>query len=75
MAAKVLRRFKRRQLSRRLFICLVALCLIALSAAGLVWLMETFHAYSPAYYEPKDIERERYEMQQRSLATRAGQRP
>ena len=71
MAAKVLRRFKRRQLSRRLFICLVALCLIALSAAGLVWLMEAFHTYSPVYYEPKDIERERYEIQRRSLDTKA----
>jgi len=71
MAANVLRRFKRRQLSRRLLICLVALCLIALSAAGLVWLMEAFHTYSPAYYEPKDIERERYEIQRRSLDTKA----
>jgi hypothetical protein len=71
MATKVLRRFKRRQLSRRLLIYLVALCLIALSAAGLVWLMETFRTYSPAYYEPKDIERERYEIQRRSLDTKA----
>ena len=71
MAAKVLRRFKRRQLSRRLLICFVALCLIALSAAGLVWLMETFRTYSPAYYEPKDIERERYEIQRRALDTKA----
>jgi hypothetical protein len=76
MAANALRRFKRRQLSRRLFICLVALFLIALSAAGLVWLMESFHAYSPVYYEPKDIERERYEMQRRSVDTKATlQRP
>jgi len=71
MATKALRRFKRRQLSRRLLICLVALCLIALSAAGLVWLMETFHAYSPMFYEPKDIERERWEIQQRSFDIKA----
>jgi len=71
MATKVLRRFKRRQMSRRLLIGLFALCLIALSAAGLVWLMETFRTYSPAYYEPKDIERERYEIQRRSLDTKA----
>ena len=70
MAAKVLRRFKRRQLSRRLLIGFVALCLIALSAAGLVWLMETFRTYSPVYYEPKDVERERYEIQRRALDTK-----
>ena len=71
MAANVLRRLRRQQLSRRLFICLVAFCLIALSAAGLVWLMETFHSYSPVYYEPKDLDRERYEMQRRSLDAKA----
>ncbi len=67
VTVKGLRGFRRRQRSRRLLICLVALCLIALSAAGLVWLLETFRAYSPSYYEPKDIERERHEMQQRSF--------
>ncbi len=71
VTAKGLRGFRGRQRSRRLLICLVALCLIALSAAGLVWLLETFRAYSPTYYEPKDIERERYEIQQRSLEAKA----
>jgi hypothetical protein len=72
MASQVLRRLRRRRLSRRLLIYLVALCLIALTAAGLVWLLEGFRTYSPVYYEPKDIERERYEMQRRSLDTKPG---
>lgn len=76
MASQVLRRLRRRRLSRRLLICLVGLSLIALTAAGLVWLLEGFQSYSPVYYEPKDIERERYEMQRRSLDTKPGlQRP
>ncbi len=67
MTATGLRRLRRRRRSRRFLLSLAALCLIALSAAGLVWLLETFRAYSPSYYEPKDIERERHEMLQRSF--------
>jgi membrane-anchored protein YejM (alkaline phosphatase superfamily) len=67
MSSKMLRRFRRRQLSRRIITCFVALCLIALTAAGLVWLMDSFRIYSPVYYEPKDVERERYETQRRAL--------
>lgn len=67
MAAKGLRNLRRRRLSRRLVVGLVALCLIAACSAGLVWLLETFRVYNPAYYEPKDIERQRYEDQQRAL--------
>jgi len=40
---------------------------MALTAAGLVWLMDSFRIYSPVYYEPKDVERERYETQRRAL--------
>jgi membrane-anchored protein YejM (alkaline phosphatase superfamily) len=72
MASHMLRRLRRRRLSRRLLIYLAALCLIALTAAGLVWLLEGFRTYSPVYYEPKDIERERYETQRRSLDTKPG---
>jgi cytochrome c-type biogenesis protein CcmE len=72
----MLRRLRRRRLSRRLLICLVGLCLIALTAAGLVWLLEGFRTYNPVYYEPKDVERERFETQRRSLDTKPGlQRP
>jgi hypothetical protein len=59
------RRVRRRQRLRRALIWLVALGLIALSAAGLVWVMEALRNYRPQYYEPKDIERERHETQRR----------
>jgi hypothetical protein len=36
---------------------------MALAAAGLLWLLEAMRAYNPQYYEPKDVERERYEVQ------------
>ncbi len=62
---KPLRRFRRRRRLRRLLIGTVALVLIALTAWGLVWLMDAFHQYNPKYYEPKDTERERHELQQR----------
>jgi len=70
MAAKGLRSLRRRRLSRRLLIGFVGLCLIAAGAAGLVWLLETFRVYRPVYYEPKDVERERYEAQRRALDTK-----
>jgi hypothetical protein len=57
-------------------ICALALGLSALTAAGLVWVLETFRTYAPTYYEPKDIERERYELQRRSPDAKPGsQRP
>ncbi len=71
MVAKGLRSLRRRRLSRRLLIGFVGLCLIAVCAAGLVWLLESFRVYSPVYYEPKDMDRERYETQRRSLDTKA----
>lgn len=67
MTAKGLRTLRRRRMSRRLLIGLVGICVIAVCAAALVWLMESFRVYSPVYYEPKDIERERYEAQRRLL--------
>ncbi len=71
MASRGLRSLRRRRLSRRLLAGIVGFCLIAACAAGLVWLLETFRVYSPVYYEPKDVERERYEMQRRALDAKA----
>ena len=65
MVGPQVRRFRRRQRVRRALIWLVALGLIALTAAGLVWVMEALRNYRPQYYEPKDIERERHEIQRR----------
>jgi hypothetical protein len=62
-APRALVRFRRRRFLRRLVLGCITLGAIALAAAGLVWLMEAMRSYSPQYYEPKDIERERYETQ------------
>jgi hypothetical protein len=62
-ASRPLARLRCRLFFRRLLLGSIALGLMALAAAGLVWLLEAMHAYNPQYYEPKDIERERYEIQ------------
>jgi hypothetical protein len=48
---------------RRGLILLVSAVSIAVAAYGLVWLIEAVRMYNPKYYEPKDIERERHELQ------------
>lgn len=70
--ARPLRRLRRRRFFRRVAIYLIALSAIALTVAGLVWLLESFHQYKPSYYEPKDIERERYETQRRATEGKPG---
>jgi hypothetical protein len=72
MNARPLRRLHRRRFFRRVAIYLIALSAIALTVAGLVWLLETFRQYKPNYYEPKDLERERYEMQRRATDAKPG---
>ena len=72
MASRPLRRLRRRQFLRRVLLGVVALGLFALAAAGLVWLLESFRTYAPTYYEPKDIERERHEIQRRSSDGKSG---
>ncbi len=74
ITSRPLRVLRRRRRFRRVLIGLIVLALIGLTAAGLVWLMETLRIYSPNYYEPKDIERERYEMQQRTSGSKPGSR-
>ncbi len=61
--SKPLRRLRRRRFLRRFLIGLIGLALIAAAAWGLVWMMDAFRAYNPQYYEPKDIDRQRYELQ------------
>ena len=65
-ASRPLARLRRRLFFRRLLLGSIALGLMALAAAGLVWLLEAMHAYNPQYYEPKDVERERYEIERPS---------
>jgi hypothetical protein len=65
MVSPQVHRFRRRQRVRRTLFWFVALGVIALTAAGLVWVMEGLRNYQPRYYEPKDIEREIHETQRR----------
>jgi ferric-dicitrate binding protein FerR (iron transport regulator) len=62
-ASRPLARLRRRLFFRRLLLGSIAFGLMIMAAAGLVWLLEAMHAYNPQYYEPKDVERERYEIQ------------
>lgn len=74
MASRSLRRLRRQRLLHRVLICALAVGLIAAAAAGLVWLLENLRTYNPTYYEPKDIERERYELQRRPTDAESGPR-
>ena len=65
-ASRPLARLRFRLFLRRLLLGSIALGLMALAAAGLVWMLEAMRAYNPQYYEPKDIERERHEIQRTS---------
>jgi hypothetical protein len=65
MGSRALHRLRRQRILRRILIAVLALALIALTASGLVWVLESFRGYAPTHYEPKDMERERYEIQRR----------
>lgn len=65
-ASRPLARLRRRLFFRRLLLGIVAFGLMVMAAAGLVWLLEAMRVYNPQYYEPKDIERERHEIQRPS---------
>ena len=58
-------RLRSRKLIRRCLIVLIGLAVIAIAAYGLDWLVEQFKGYYPKYYEPKDIERQEYQQQQK----------
>ena len=60
---------RRRRTLRRILLGCIVLGVIAVATAGLVWLMDAMRAYNPQYYEPKDLERERYELQRRLTDT------
>ena len=56
--AKPFRRLRWRQGLRRFWGWVGGLCLIAVAAYGLVWLLEFMWSYNPSFYEPKDRERQ-----------------
>jgi hypothetical protein len=70
-----LRRLRVRQLLRRSLIILVGSAGIAVTAYGLVWLIESMRRYDPKFYEPKDIDREGQQLQQRLEELRRIQKP
>lgn len=52
-----------RRLLRRGLIALIGLAAIAIAAYAFLWLTKSLETYDPKYYEPKDLERQRYEFQ------------
>jgi hypothetical protein len=61
MTPRPFRRLLWRQRLRRAGVVLVGLLAIAVASYALVWLLEAFRVYDPKYYEPKDMERQRFE--------------
>ncbi len=59
-----LRYLQARRALRRGLILLVSAASIAVAMYGLLWLIDAMRIYDPKYYEPKDLERERHELQQ-----------
>lgn len=62
-----------RRLLRRGLIALIGLAGIAVAAYGLLWLINNLQTYDPRYYEPKDLERERYQIQRLPERSRPAQ--
>lgn len=62
--SRPLRYLQARRALRRGLILLVSAGSIAMAMYGLLWLIDAMRTYDPKYYEPKDLERERHELQQ-----------
>lgn len=73
--SRPLRRLRRRQCLRRGLIALIGLAVIAFAAYGVNWWIEQLRTYYPNYYEPKDIERQRYEQQRHLEGAKSPLRP
>ena len=71
--SRPLRRVLFRRLLRRGLIALIGLAAIAILAYGLLWLINSLQTYDPKFYEPKDLERERYQTQGRPEESRPAQ--
>jgi len=63
-----------RRALRRVLIFLVSITSMVLAMYGLLWLIDAMRSYDPKYYEPKDLERERYELQQQREELRQPQK-
>lgn len=73
--SRPLRRLRVRTALRRGLILLISAALLAIAAYGLVWLIEAMRSYDPKYYEPKDLERERHELQRQLEELKQPQKP
>ena len=73
--SRPLRRLRVRTALRRGLILLISAALLAIAAYGLVWLIEAMRSYDPKYYEPKDLERERHELQRKMEELKQPQKP
>jgi hypothetical protein len=58
---RLFRRLLWQQRLRRAGLVLLGLLVIAAASYVLVWMLEVFRVYDPKYYEPKDMERQRFE--------------
>ncbi len=73
--SRPLRRLQVRTAFRRGLILLISAAFLAIAAYGLVWLIEAMRMYDPKYYEPKDLERERHELQRQLEELKQPQKP
>jgi hypothetical protein len=73
--SRSLRRLQVRTAFRRGLILLISAAVLAVAAYGLVWLIESMRTYDPKFYEPKDLERERHELQQKQEGPKQPQGP
>lgn len=62
--SRPLRRLRLRRWFRQLLLWLIGLVGMAIAAYALVWLIGVLQEYNPQFYEPKDMERQRYQQRQ-----------
>jgi hypothetical protein len=73
--SRPLRRLQVRTVLRRGLILLISAALLAIAAYALVWLIEAKRTYDPKSYEPKDLERQRHELQRQLEELKQPQKP
>ena len=72
---RAFRWLRRRKLLRRVLMALIGLAVIVVVAYGVNWWIEQFRTYYPKYYEPKDIERQKFEEQRRLEGLKGSSQP
>lgn len=72
---RAFRWLRRRKLLRRGLMALIGLAVIVVVAYGVNWWIDQFRTYYPKYYEPKDIERQKFEEQRRLEGLKGSSQP